>query len=189
MTPAKVNTQQTNQEKIEALKEKMDSIYKEFLSEINDFIRTWSVETSQRIIQKFPEIQSDYSQEELQNIINECEDLSTDIAVKFKNEIASPEHWWHLGADITDRNYYKTIDNLVGESTRFILGEIGTRLNNYGFLPKMVKPFHGFLSERDGSNFYRFEYVDPIYWSRDMKRTFDNYWELFKYAMNLSRIN
>lgn len=185
MTPAKVDSVVTAEQKIEELKTKMASIQTSFLEDIESFVDEWLIETAKSVIDKFPEIEKKYSYSEIDNIVLECEELSAEIASEFKDDLSRSELWWHKNELISKRDQYKLIDNIVSDSSRFILGRIGIVLNKYGFLPKMVKPFHGFISEKDGSNNYIFKYIDPIYWSRDMKTTFDNYWELYKYALRL----
>ena len=77
-------------------------------------------------------------------------------------------------------------NNLLDYDLRVIFGKVGILIEEYGFIQKNhFDGDTGFVSHKDDSNRYYFEYVYPIYWSDMMKRRMDNYWENYKYYLSI----
>lgn len=186
MRPAKIKSEISVQEQIEMLKLKMEETHNEFLDEIEDFVKDWFVDTAKQIIDNFPEIEKEKSQEELNEILRKAASISQVSSKRIKDLFANNSNWWHKNPSFNDRNHYKEIDNLLTDEICIEFGNVGLLLHSHDFLPLMVKPFFGFISGKSGDNKIYFKYLDPINWSRDSKRIFDNYWEDYKWCLKLS---
>ncbi|MDC1069021.1 hypothetical protein OAQ99_07670 [Candidatus Kapabacteria bacterium] len=185
MTPAKLKIQDNQSEQLQRLATRMESTKNAFLVEIEKFVANWIVDTVDKYITFLPEIANIKSKEELAQIRYDAKYIGLEIAQKVSNIFSEDKNWWHLNRDINDKNYYKTIDNLLTDELKIEFGRAGSILNSYGFLPAMVIPLHGFISVQGGDNTLNFKYLDPIQWSRDSKRLMDNYWEDYKFALKL----
>ena len=159
----------------------------EFVEETNKFVTQWYESIINKFILTFPPAAEKLTAEHKKNIKIELKVLQDSIHIELTNILMRDQYWWHSG-EITDvpRDIYKNIDNLLDFDLRVIFGKVGYILEEYGFIKKNhYDGDKGFVSHKDGSNRYFFEYVYPVYWSDMMKRTMDNYWENYKYYLSI----
>lgn len=158
----------------------------EFIAETIKFVPRWYEEIILKFILTYPPAAEKLTAEHQRNIKFEVKALQDSIHLELINLLTRDEYWWHSG-EITDipRDFYKNIDNILDFDFRVIFGKIGFILEEYSFIKKNhFDGDKGFISHKDGSNQYFFEYVYPVYWSDCMKRRMDNYWENYKYFLD-----
>lgn len=165
----------------------MELIYNDFINSIDKFVESWYRNQFNRYTDLLAvqyENLTDEQKYELEDLIDK---LIAENKVIAKNYFTNKDIWWHKNQNLSlNHDFYKSIDNLIDDKFRNILGEIGKVLNEYEFIPKFYDtPMLGFLCHKDENNIYRFRYVDPIFWSREMKTELDNYWEKYKYIINV----
>lgn len=159
----------------------------EFIEETNKFVPQWYESIINKFILTFPPAAEKLTADHKKNIKIELKVLQDSIHTELTNRLMRDQYWWHSG-QITDvpRDFYKNIDNILDFDLRVIFGKVGYILEEYGFIKKNhFDGDKGFVSHKDGSNRYFFEYVYPVYWSDMMKRTMDNYWENYKYYLSV----
>lgn len=159
----------------------------EFIEETNKFVPQWYESIINKFILTFPPAAEKLTADHKKNIKIELKVLQDSIHTELTNILMRDQYWWHSG-QITDvpRDFYKNIDNILDFDLRVIFGKVGYILEEYGFIKKNhFDGDKGFVSHKDGSNRYFFEYVYPVYWSDMMKRTMDNYWENYKYYLSV----
>lgn len=190
MRLAKIKSQFNQDKEIERVKSQMEKNKQEFIQSIPNFIKDWYTNQYKRYTDMLSvsyENLSDEEKSELDSLIDNLIFEKKQLAVDYFN---NNNLWYHLDNQEKDYNYYKTIDNLIDDEFRFLLGSIGEVLNDFGFIPKYFdRPVLGLQCQKDNMNIYRFKYCDPIFWSREMKTAMDNYWENYKYIINLKNDN
>lgn len=190
MRLAKINSEFNQDKEIERVKSQMEKNKQEFIQSIPNFIKDWYTNQYKRYTDMLSvsyENLSDEEKSELDSLIDNLIFEKKQLAVDYFN---NNNLWYHLDNQEKDYNYYKTIDNLIDDEFRFLLGSIGEVLNDFGFIPKYFdRPVLGLQCQKDNMNIYRFKYCDPIFWSREMKTAMDNYWENYKYIINLKNDN
>lgn len=190
MRLAKIKSEFNQEKEIERVKSQMEKNKQEFIHAIPNFLKEWYSNQYKRYTDMLSVSYENLSNEEkseldslIDNLIFEKKQLALDY---FNNN----NFWYHLDNQEKDYNYYKSIDNLIDNEFRFLLGSIGEVLNDFGFIPKYFdRPVLGLQCQKDNMNIYRFKYCDPIFWSREMKTAMDNYWENYKYIINLKNDN
>lgn len=178
----------TNQS-IEKTVEIAEELRQEFILDSISFVKDWYSNTMDKFIQSYPPAAEKLTTEHRKDIRRRIAILKIDVEKELVDLLMRDKHWWHSG-EITDvdREFYKTCDNLLDFDFRVVFGKIGLILEDYGFIDKnFYSGDKGFLAHKDGSNRYYFEYLYPIYWSDAMKRTMDNYWENYKYYLDITK--
>ncbi len=168
----------------------MEQHKQEFISAIKPFLNDWFATQYKRYTDLLDVAYLELSDEQRAELDAIADNLpyqkSQDAINYFNNE----KFWWHLSNEDKDHDYYKSIDSLVNDDFRFLLGSLGEALNDFGFIPKYFdSPILGFQCHKDLMNIYRFKYCDPIFWSKDLKTAMDNYWENYKYILYINDIN
>lgn len=161
----------------------------DFIEETNKFVPQWYESIVNKFILTFPPAAEKLTAEHLKNMKHELRLLQDSIHIELTNILNRDQYWWHSG-QITDvpRDFYKNIDNILDFDLRVLLGKVGDILEEYGFIKKNhFDGDKGFISHKDSSNRYFFEYVYPVYWSDMMKRRMDNYWENYKYYLSIKK--
>jgi hypothetical protein len=172
----------TDSQQLELLISKMDHIKGEFVSEFGEFTSTWIKERHQKMINSIPEITRKLENEELGEINQMVEEI-IDTSSKRAKDLANQINWWHMSRNEIESDYYKKVDNLFGEEYGRIIGEIGSPLQEFGYLPKQKMPKFGFSFYRDRTNRHRYLFADPIDWSNKLKRLLDNYNDCYHSAI------
>lgn len=186
MRLVKIKSELIIDKEIERVKSQMEKNKQEFIQSIPFFLKNWYTTQYNRYTDLLSVNYANLSDDEKSNLEALVDNLiftkRTEVISYFENA----NLWWHLSDEEKDYNYYRSIDNLIDDRFRFLLGAIGEVLNDFGFIPKYFDtPVLGFQCQKDNMNIYRFKYCDPIFWSREMKTAMDNYWENYKYIINL----
>ncbi len=167
----------------------MEVIYNEFISSIDGFMESWYRTQYNRYIDLLAvqyESLTDQERYQLEDMVDEMITANKPLATEyFKNK----DIWWHKNENLDLKfDFYKSIDNLIENDFRALLGDIGKALNSFDFIPKFYDtPLLGFLCFKNEKNIFKFRFVDPIFWSREMKVSIDNYWEKYKYILSLEQ--
>ena len=180
----------TKEAEIANAKEKAESIKNEFLSEAEKFLPHWYQKTYEYFVNSYPESTQALSAEELDSLRLDVKKLKADMTGKLSAAFDKKENWWHQSDNPSefDREFYKSINNLMSDEIKYIFGELGDLFYEYGYIWRNIdKGSRGFLTFREGSNRYQYQYIYPIYWSDMMKRRMDNYWEIHKYYLSLTK--
>lgn len=168
-------------------KAQMEQHKSDFIKNIYPFLKDWYSTQYKRYTDLLSVQYNSLADEERKKL----DDIADDLAMKNK-QIAidyfnNEKLWWHLSGGERDHDYYKSIDSLIDDDFRYLLGELGEVLNEFGFIPKYFDtPKLGFKCHKDLMNIYRFMYCDPIFWSLGVKTAMDNYWENYKYILYIN---
>lgn len=156
--------------------------YQKFILELRHFIVEWNKKTFNYFLKSYPNSLKRLNEKQLLQMKIELQYLNKIAPDLIEEAFAREEKWWHKSNSGIDIDYYRSINNLVDDEIKKVFGLIGNIFYDFGFVSKsMHEPYRGFLTKKDGSNLYYYEYVHPIYWSDMMKRRMDNYWEVYKY--------
>jgi hypothetical protein len=167
----------------------MEVVYNEFINSIGSFVENWYRTQYNRYIDLLAVQYESLTEEQkykLEDIVDEMIAANKPVAVDYFINI---NFWWHKNENLDLKfDFYKSIDNLIDDEFRALLGDIGKALNSFDFIPKFYDtPLLGFLCFKNEKNIYKFKFVDPIFWSREMKTSMDNYWEKYKYIISLGQ--
>lgn len=164
----------------------MEALKAEFIESSACFVKSWYYTQYNKYIDMLAVRYEQLDDSQKNNLAADVDDMVCNTKTAVKEYFSNSDLWWSPSQEPKGHDYYKSIDNLIDTDFRILLGGLGEVLNDYDFIPKYYdRPALGFVCKKDLQNVYRFIYFDPIFWSRDMKVHLDNYWENYKYIINL----
>jgi hypothetical protein len=186
MRLAKIKKEFNAEEEIAKTFSAMEALKAEFIKSSACFVKSWYNTQYNKYIDMLAVRYEQLDDTQKNNLDADVDDMACNTKTAVKEYFSNSDLWWSPGQEPKGHDYYKSIDNLIDTDFRILLGGLGEVLNDYEFIPKYYdRPALGFVCKKDLQNVYRFIYFDPIFWSRDMKVHLDNYWENYKYIINL----
>ncbi|GAB5465133.1 MAG: hypothetical protein Kapaf2KO_05690 [Candidatus Kapaibacteriales bacterium] len=187
MTSAyKDTTAPTKDSELAHLVKDMATFRLKFIEATKEFVDEWYDTVSSNYSNIKKEITANLSREqlfEMRDRIGLLHDLSDD---QVEMLLSDSSLWYDLdqsGENANDR--YKSIEKFMPEGFKYILGSLGEILVDYGYVARSKFGADGFVAEQDGTGRYRYKFNDLYFPSDSMKRSFDRYWEFYKYAIRL----
>lgn len=186
MTPAKETHSLSIESQLDEIKNKMEQLRLTFVEEAILFTKNWMTEKVEELIISIPEFTNKLTPDQLLSLRVESAKVSSGIEASLREYLDDKSLWWHLDPNSgSSKDRYKNLDSFFDEKYRKLIGSVGKVLSKYGYLPKYEINVFGFYCFKDASNSYSYEFINPVFWSNQMKRRMDNYWEQYKYALNL----
>lgn len=187
MRLAKIKKEFNLDEEISKITSVMEDLKLEFLNSSETFVKKWFSTQFNKYIDMLAVRYEQLDEEQKNNLAADVDEKMNETKIAVRAYFSNPDLWWNIDdKERKGHDYYKSIDNLIDDNFRMLIGTLGEVLNKYEFIPKYYdRPALGFICKKDLQNLYKFIYFDPIFWSRDMKVHLDNYWENYKYIINL----
>jgi len=186
MTPVKSHINVSRKDELNSMLKKLETLKTVFITDTSEFLQEFWKEKANEFSKFHFEISDNLSDEQKSRFQSDLKSLCSNSIINATSILNKEGIWWHENPT-KNSNYdrYKSVDNLNSKELRHGLGEIGKLLYKYGYIGVTDKPYFGFTYLKNPNGQYDFEFTNPVYWSEKMKRTLDQYWEYYKYSINL----
>lgn len=187
MTSALKQTQTVSkQTQIDQLRVQMAAFRLEFIEATKEYVTDWYDNISDNFYSIKKEITAQMSTEQKFDFKDQIIKLKSESNAKIDSLLSDESLWWDLNTDSsTDNNRYKSIEDFMPERFKYILGKLAPVLVQYGYVERSKFGDQNFIAEQDGSGSYTFKFDGLYFPSDEMKRSFDKYWEWFKFAIRI----
>lgn len=187
MTSALKQTEpQSKESHLQTLISQMEGFRQKFILATKEYTSDWYEEVANNFFQLGKDVTAKMSKEERFAFIDKVKELQASSSEKIDNILGDKSLWWHLDTNSsTDNDRYKSIEKFMPESFNYLLGELGVVLVEYGYIERSKWGEQNFFAEQKGDGGYKYKFGGLYFPSDAMKRSFDKYWEWFKFAKNL----
>jgi|GEM_PF-1688823 len=187
MTSALKKTQSTSVDnKLEHLKRQMQEQRLNFVKATKDYVVDWYQTVADNFYLLNKDITTALTEQQKYTFIDGLRNLQSSSLQKVELLTTNPSLWWDLDSSSnSDNDRYKDIESFLPMEFRYILGDLGILLVEYGYIVRSKFGDSGFAAEQSGTGGYIFKFQDLYFPSDQMKRSFDKYWELYKFAIRL----